>query len=244
MFTAEERDRLKNHVVEFARNDPRIVAGALVGSLTGDRADRWSDVDLTFAVKDDTPISELLDEWSAHLANDFEAIQLFDLLVDPIVYRVYLLPRGLQLDVSMSPASRFRATSERFQLLFGTADDSFESPSPPKDLLGWALMWARSARVYIERDRPWLAEHCVTSFRNYAMSYACQRRNLTASYGKGFDQLPPDLLESYEKMFVRSLDRNELLRAFEAGIAALLEDLKATGSLNGALEARIQELTE
>jgi predicted nucleotidyltransferase len=242
MFTREERDRVQEHVIELARRDPRIVTAALVGSLAGDGGDEWSDVDLTFAVAEDAPITEILDEWTTDLAERFEALHLIDLPVDPILYRVYLLPKCLQLDVSMAPASGFRATSERFKLVFGEADQTIKPAPPPGDLLGYTLLYARHARVNIERDRLWEAEHYATGFRNYALSLACAQRDLPARYGKGLEDLPREVLESFEPALVRSLDRDELSRALEAGIAALLEDLRRSGSLDPTLEARINEL--
>jgi predicted nucleotidyltransferase len=242
MFTLEERDRVREHVIELARSDDRIVTAALVGSLAGDGGDEWSDVDLTFGVADDASIPEILDEWTADLAKRFEAVHLIDLPVDPILYRVFLLPKCLQLDVSMTPASEFRSTSERFKLLFGDADQTIKAPAPPSDLLGYALLYARHARVNIERDKPWEAEHYATGFRNYSLSLACVHRGLPPLYGKALDDLPRDVLDSFEPALVRSLDRNELSRALKAGIAALLEELRRHGPLDPTLELRIDEL--
>lgn len=53
MFTVEQRDALRERVVRLGREDERVVAGAAVGSLAVDAGDRYSDVDLTFAVSDD-----------------------------------------------------------------------------------------------------------------------------------------------------------------------------------------------
>jgi predicted nucleotidyltransferase len=242
MFTLEERDRVKDHVIELARRDARIVTAALVGSLAGDGGDEWSDVDLTFAVVEDASIAEILDEWTADLVERFEAVHLIDLAADPILYRVFLLPKGLQLDISMTPASAFRATSERFKLLFGEADQSVKSSAPPSDLLGYALLYARHARVNIERGRLWEAEHYATGFRNYALSLACAERDLPPLYGKGLEELPRAVLDSFEPAIVRSLDRDELSRALEAGIAALLKELRRNGPLDPKLELRINEL--
>jgi len=43
MFTVEERDRVRNRLVEMSRKDPRLVAGALIGSTAAGGGDRWSD---------------------------------------------------------------------------------------------------------------------------------------------------------------------------------------------------------
>jgi len=50
VFNIEDRNRLRDWVVDMASSDPRVVAGALLGSLALDEGDRWSDLDIMFAV--------------------------------------------------------------------------------------------------------------------------------------------------------------------------------------------------
>jgi len=45
----------------MASNDPRVVAGAVLGSLAHDEGDRWSDLDLMFAVANDVPVTLVLE---------------------------------------------------------------------------------------------------------------------------------------------------------------------------------------
>ena len=58
MFSVAERERARARVLELAASDPRVVAGAVVGSLALSEGDRWSDLDLMFAVADDVPVTE------------------------------------------------------------------------------------------------------------------------------------------------------------------------------------------
>ena len=51
MFSVEDRERVQTCVLELAAADPRVVAGAVVGSLALSDGDRWSDRDRTFAVR-------------------------------------------------------------------------------------------------------------------------------------------------------------------------------------------------
>ena len=52
MFSVDDRDRVHDRVLEIAATDPRVVAAAVVGGLADGGGDRWSDLDLTFAVAD------------------------------------------------------------------------------------------------------------------------------------------------------------------------------------------------
>ncbi|MEA2506369.1 MAG: hypothetical protein QOH48_987 [Actinomycetota bacterium] len=225
MFTVEERDRLRQHVLERARGDARVVAGAEVGSLSLGGGDRWSDLDLTFGIRDGIDVTEILDEWTSDLSSRFDAVPLFDLVADPAVYRVFLLEDYLQLDVSMAPASKFRSTSPRFKLLFGVANEpEYLRPASRHDTLGWAMLWARHGRICIEREHWWQAEYCITHLRYHGMELASLRNELPAYYGKGFDRLPDEDGDAFREAIVRSLDRDDLSRALTAGVKGLLRE--------------------
>lgn len=244
MFTPAERDRVGDRVVAIARADDRVVAAAVVGSLANDGGDAYSDIDLTFAVRDDASIPDVLDDWTRRVTEDLGAVRLFDLVREPLRYRVFLLPDCLQLDVSFSPASGFRPTSERFRLLYGEAGDPLEGadPTPAAELLGWAAMYARDVRVSLERGQVWRAENSMSGLRHYALSFACATRGLPASYGKGHDQLPEDVLVSFEGALPSSVDPAELTRALTSGVGALRRECAAAPEVSSRLAEYLQDL--
>jgi hypothetical protein len=242
VFTVQERDHVRDHMLELARNDSRVVAGAEVGSLAFGAGDRWSDLDLTFGVADGLALTDVLDDWTRDLISRFDAVHLFDLVADPAIYRVFLLPDYLQLDVSVSPASQFHPTSPRFKLLFGEANEpNYRGPPSRGESLGWAVLWARHARVCIERNQWWQAKYAITHLRYHAMALACLRLDLPAYDGKGFDQLPADVRDAFEGAIVRSLARDELIRALNAGIEALLKECKVANDDDRILEREMAD---
>jgi hypothetical protein len=242
VFTVQERDHVRDHLLELARNDSRVVAGAEVGSLALGGGDRWSDLDLTFGIADGLALTDVLQDWTRDLISRFDAVHLFDLVAEPAIYRVFLFPDYLQLDVSVSPASQFRSSSPRFKLLFGEPNEpKYRGPPPRGEILGWAVLWARHARVCIERSQWWQAEYAITHLRYHAMDLACLRLNLPAYYGKGFDQLPADMCERIEEAIVRSLECNELIRAWNAGIDALIRECEIANDDERILE-RVREM--
>jgi hypothetical protein len=230
VFTVEERNRVRERVLELARADPRVVAGAEVGSLALGGGDRWSDLDLSFGISDGVEPAEVLDDWTTDLAEGFDAVVLFDLVADPAVYRVFLLPDYLQLDVSVAPASRFRATSPRFKLLFGNANEPEHISLPSRDYtLGWAVLWVRHARICIERQQWWQTEYCITQIRYLGMQLSCLRHDLPASFGRGLDHLPVEDRDAFEGAIVRSLDPDELLRALTVAKEGLSRECELGG---------------
>lgn len=79
MFSVSYRDHVRDHVLQLAASDSRVVAGAIVGSLALSEGDRWSDLDLTFAVADEFSMHDVLEEWTRGLVEEFDAAHLFDL---------------------------------------------------------------------------------------------------------------------------------------------------------------------
>lgn len=246
MFSVEERDRVRDRVLELASADPRVVAGAVVGSFAGAGGDRWSDLDLTFAVADGVPVDEVLAAWSHELAEEFDAVHLFDLPSRSTIYRVFLLAGCLQVDLSFTPASEFRAGGPTFRLLFGSVSEAARVPPPsqssPHHLFGLGVHHAVRARVCIERGRYWQAEYWIGGIREHALSLACSSRGLDWSHGRGFDDLPVEVLEPFGDALVRSLDREGLLRALRASVAGLLREAREVGDAAGKVEARLREL--
>jgi hypothetical protein len=227
----------------MAHADERIVAGAEIGALALDGGDRWSDLDLTFGVADGTALDAVLDDWSGNVLREFDAVHLFELPFQTSIYRVFLLPGNLQVDLSFTPANDFGSYGPKFTLLFGTAVERDPPPQPSAlHLFGLAVHHAVRARICIERDRPWQAEYWISALRDQALTLASRRHGLEVSYGRGFDQLPAETLALARAALVRSLEREELLRALRAAIDALLREADEVRDLASSLETQLREL--
>jgi hypothetical protein len=225
MFSVEYRDRVRASLIEQARADPEIVAAAVVGS-TATGGDRWSDLDLSFAVGDTTTVEQALTRWTALMRERFDADVLFDIAVGPTIYRVFLLPGALQVDLSFSPAAQFGPRTPRFRLLFGTAAEHPSPVVPPEgdEIFGYGVHYAIRAYICLERGQLWQAEYLLHGARDYALTFACHNRGLETRYGRGFDLLPADVRATYEAAFPRSLTEPELRRAVAAVTTVLLSE--------------------
>lgn len=244
MFSVEDRNRVRDRVLALASSDPRVVAGAVVGSLALHEGDRWSDLDLTFAVVDSVPILDVLNDWTRTIVDEFDAVTLFDLPAGASIYRVFMLPGCLQFDLSFTPAAAFGATGPKFRLLFGEAVEKPYTPMPsPHELFGYAVHHALRARFCIERGRVWQAEYWLSEVRAYALHLACLRRGLPARNGRGFDDLPADVHDAFRDALARSLDPDELLRALGVAIAGLLREADHVRETAAKVEPHLRELT-
>jgi hypothetical protein len=238
VFTVEQRDALREHVLRRAEEDERVLAGAAVGSLAVDGGDRFSDLDLSFGIADQVSIAEVLNDWTSRLSDECDAVHLVDLERDPTIYRVFLLPDALQFDLSLTPAAHFRPAGPRFRLLFGDTapeDPKIHGPSVAgkmfiptplveHDLFGWGVIYALHARACVERGRFWQAEHYVGAVRDHALSLACLRQGLPAVQARGYDDLSAETLARFDDAHVASLEPGALRLALAASVLALTRE--------------------
>ena len=237
MFTVEQRDAVRDRLVGLAEEDERVLAGAAVGSLALDEGDRFSDLDLTFAIADSVPVTDVFNDWKRTLVDDLGAVHLADLERGPTIYGVFLLPAGLQCDVSMTPVAQFRPAGPRFRLLFGetaagepqaatrAAGDLFIStPLVAEEIFGWGVIYALHARACIERGRVWQAEHYVGAVRDHALSLACLRQGVPAVQARGYDDLSAETLHRFEHAHVGATEPAALRAALVASVFALMRE--------------------
>ena len=224
MFEVAQRERVLARLIELAGADQRIATAAIVGSLADGSADEWSDIDLAMGVDESATVGELLAAWSDTMANEFDAVELLDLTTGDTTYRVFMLDDWLQVDLSFARESRFRKGSERFELLFGTPTTSYTPLRDVNEAFGWAVLYARTARASIDRGRWWSAEFCISALRDETLAMACSARGIRSGYGRGIDDLPRAVTDGFEDALVRSLAREELLRALDSTVARLIRE--------------------
>jgi hypothetical protein len=256
VFTAKQRDALRERVLRLAEDDDRVVAGAVVGSLAvHGGGDRFSDLDLTFGIADHVPVTEVLDDWTTTLAGELGAVTLADLERGLTAYRIFLLPGALQLDLSMTPAAQFRPYGPRLRLVFGevAADESraptspgslfIATPAAADDIFGWGVIYALHTRACIERGRFWQAGHYVGAVRDHALSLACLRHGVVAVQARGYDDLPAQTLAPFEGTLVGALEPGPLRVALAASARALIrEGTEARVSSAEIVAERLAEL--
>ncbi|MGW5555747.1 nucleotidyltransferase domain-containing protein [Micromonospora sp. NPDC003944] len=227
MFSTAERDLVRRRLLHLAKHDPAVVAAAITGSHATDDEDRWSDVDLAFAVSE--PLDAVMHRWTQHLYRDFAAAHHWDLPSGPVIYRVFLLPHGLEVDLAFSPEADFGPRGPSWRLVFGRSTPAQPvMPSGHDGIAGLAWHHALHARISIERGRYWQAEHWISALRTQTIALACQCLGHPISYAKGAHLLPATITAPLETTLVRSLDETELRRALSAAVAALSTELTRT----------------
>ena len=243
MFTVRERERVRDRIMQLSKSDSRLVTGVLIGSTAVGGGDRWSDLDLTFGLADNAVLDEVLADWTRILAREFGGVHLFDLPHLSTIYRVFLLPSNLQVDLSFTPGNRILGAGLKHEVIFGDAleRDKAQPPSPAH-AFGLGVVYLLHARACIARGRRWEAEYSISAARDQALLLACLHRGLKTSYGRGFDDLPPEVLGPFNKALVESLDKRALLEALNNTIDGLLLNTQDIRELASKLEPQLRTL--
>jgi predicted nucleotidyltransferase len=227
MFAVEERDRVRQRLLALAESDPAIVGAAITGSVATGAGDRWSDLDLSFAVDGD--LDTALERWTRRLYDDFAALHHWDLPSGTSIYRVFLLPDWLEVDIAFTLAEDFGPRGPSWRTVFGETTQIPHTPPPRHDsLAGMAWHHALHARVSIERRRWWQAEYWISAVRDRTIALACLRLGYPVHHAKGAHLLPEELTAPLTATLVRSLDEHELRRALRAATTALAAELETT----------------
>ena len=226
MFTEREREQLRSELVSIARSDSRIVGAAHIGSAAGGRLDRWSDIDLAFSLARDANLNDVVADWTNRFYRDYGAAAHHDLRYGKTLYRVFLLKSTLQVDLSFWQADEFAAIGPDFRLIFGESSNGRSLPAPAAaELVGMAWLYALHARSSILRNRFWQAEYMLSGMRDHVLALACIRHHLTPHQGRAIDDLPLNVRAPLTECLVRSLDPEELKRAFRSTVRALLNEI-------------------
>ncbi|WP_435119471.1 nucleotidyltransferase domain-containing protein [Amycolatopsis thermoflava] len=231
MFTPDSRSRLRDSLIASACSDDRISGAALTGSASVGREDQWSDIDLALAVAADR--DQVLADWTDRMYRDHGAVHHLDLGM----FRVFLLPDTLQVDIAFWPESEFGPTGPTFRTLFGKPNELPQvSPPAAEHVVGMAWLYALHARSSIARGRVWQAEYMISGARDEVLALACLRHGVRAVQGRGMDDLPAEVVAPFAGALVRSVDPAELRRAFGVVVELLIAE---AGRVDLSLAARL-----
>jgi len=243
-FTALYRESVREAIISKAKEDKRIVSAAAIGSYARGEVDRWSDIDLTFGVREAYPISEIIESWTDYIIREFSGSVLFDTHFGKTTYRVFVLPICLQLDLSFSRETEFGAIRKPFQLLFGKQYEKRTDikPQATTEIFGIMVHHLLRARICAERNRLWQGQFWISQARNYALKLACISRGLESDYGRGFDTLPNEILLPFRNSLVCKLTKGEILRALKEIIELLPIISEHVNQLSRNFGATLKEL--
>lgn len=152
------------------------------------------------------------------------------------IYRSFLLPSTLQVDLAFAPSTEFRPLGATFHVVFGAANElALFDPPKAVDIAARCLPAVHCARVCITNGDLWQAEHFLSTARDNALASACLRHDLPWHHGRGFDLLPTETKAVFEDTFPPELCTGELSRALDVLVRSLDGEEPSSGSCANSL---------
>lgn len=252
MPTDRERQDAIDQLVRLLSADGRIVAVVLVGSMAGDKTDRWSDIDLEVAVDGSADTAAVAADWVRRMYADFDVAHHFEVSFGATLVRGFLLKGVLEVDLSFETIDQL-SVWEPSRLLFDRAGAGAAAlarpaewkPQPPDYVGESGFTWhdVLHACAAVERGRPWQAVFYMQRIRNRALSLASERHGSYADFFDYVDDLPAEEREPLESSLVGSLERTDLIVAVESATRGYLAELRrGDPALAGRLEPPLLQM--
>jgi predicted nucleotidyltransferase len=245
MFTVEDREHIQAYLISLAESDERITAAALVGSSATGVQDALSDIDLALQIASTADIDTVIDHWTQLVRERVDIAHTLDVIAgNGVLYRVFLTRDSMQIDISFWSHDEFRATGDRFHLLFGTANEPASPPPLDADrIIGTAWLYALHVRSAIARSEPWHAQSLLDDMRDFVLTLACLRHAANAYQMRGVDSLPSTLLLQFIRARSATLEMHELQRSLTMHVELLMDEVSAVDAgLASSLAAPLQLL--
>ncbi len=245
MFSAEYRENVREQLIDIARNDAAITAAAVVGS-SASGGDRWSDLDLTFAVADGQSVQTVLARWTDHRSLRNSRQRCFSTsLFSRRSIASFSFPARCRSICRSRPAAEFGARGPRFQLIFGEAfERPFTLPPSPEQIFGQGVHHAVRAHIYIQRGKLYQAEYWLHEVRNEALALACSRLGLEVRHGGGFDKLPASVHDAFAGSLICGVSEAELRRALVIATSGLLNEAAHFPTIDTRIRPMLAEICQ
>ncbi|MGI8657792.1 MAG: hypothetical protein ACR2K4_03340 [Candidatus Limnocylindria bacterium] len=233
-FAESERSAALERLLDQLREDDRIEAVVLTGSLGVDRLDAWSDLDLTAVVRSEVDCAVVASDWTRRVYDEWPVAHHYENAYETTLVRGFLLSSGLVLDLAFAPLEDFsvwapvRVAFDRRDAVTRVAG-SPEAWVPTPDWPGEAgyawhdVLHACSAAV---RRRPWRSLYYLQRVRNRALALAAERNGLDADEFKQVDNLPSEATAALVPTLVPDLASPSLMAAIDAATKAFLAELR------------------
>ena len=239
MYTPEQRDEVRDGLLERAREDDRVTGAALTGSAALGNEDRWSDVDVFLGIAESADLDDVVADWTSAALRRRPAPSTTGTSGRARLSTGSSCSRAASRSTSRSLPSWTSAPDLRASSSPSGSPSRYRLPSrrrsPTCAGLGW--LGVLHANKAIERGRPWEAAYWIGSVRDQTLALACLRLGESPYYSRGVDRLPPDVTAPLAETFVRGLEPDELRRALRAARRCLLEEI---GRTDAELADRLQ----
>jgi len=227
MYRIEERESTLNKLVNYLSNINSVEAVVLVGSLAGDESDKYSDIDFSIIVNDES-VEMVYNEFCNKLDTNNDIFRYFKQIYgEKNCLAGIFLKNGLEIDVGFVTEDNFLKKCEsktipKYKVMYSRNDFSLnviqkETKDDYKELLKQANLdiWynLKNAIYGLKRNRLYRVVKELDDMRNQILEIIAVREGVEFRHFKEIDKLSDNIKNKLSETYFKEVSDRELKRS-------------------------------
>jgi len=227
MYSVEERENSLNRLVNYLSNINSVKAVVLVGSLAGNESDKYSDIDFSIIV-DDESVEMVYNDFCNKLDNNNDIFRYFrQIYGENNCLAGIFLKNGLEIDVGFVTEDNFLKKCEsktipKYKVMYSRNDFSLnviqkETKDDYKELLKQANLdiWynLKNAIYGLKRNRLYRVVKELDDMRNQILEIIAVREGVEFRHFKEIDKLSDNIKNKLSETYFKEVSDRELKRS-------------------------------
>ena len=250
MYSVEERENSLNRLVNYLSNINSVKAVVLVGSLAGNESDKYSDIDFSVIV-DDESVEMVYNEFCNKLETNNDIFRYFKQIYgEKNCLAGIFLKNGLEIDVGFATEENFLKKCEsnavpKYKVMYGRNDFSLNASSKETKEDYQALLkqanldiWynLKNAIYGLKRNRLFRVIKELDDIRNQLLEIIAVREGVEFSHFKEIDKLSDDIKNKLSQTYFKEVSDKELKRSLMSLLNLFISILHDDGMCEEAEE--------
>lgn len=253
MYSVEERENSLNRLVNYLSNINSVKAAVLVGSLAGNESDKYSDIDFSVIV-DDESVEMVYNEFCNKLETNNDIFRYFKQIYgEKNCLAGIFLKNGLEIDVGFATEENFLKKCEskavpKYKVMYGRNDFSLNASSKETKEDYQALLkqanldiWynLKNAIYGLKRNRLFRVIKELDDIRNQLLEIIAVREGVEFRHFKEIDKLSDDIKNKLSQTYFKEVSDKELKRSLMSLLDLFIDILNKDNMQEEATEYRI-----
>ncbi len=226
MYSVEERENSLNRLVNYLSNINSVKAVVLVGSLAGNESDKYSDIDFSIIV-DDESVEMVYNDFCNKLDNNDIFRYFRQIYGENNCLAGIFLKNGLEIDVGFATEENFLKKCEskevpKYKVMYCRNDFSLNARSKETKEDYQALLkqanldiWynLKNAIYGLKRNRLFRVVKELDDTRNQLLEIIAIREGVEFRHFKEIDKLSDDIKNKLSQTYFKEVSESELKRS-------------------------------
>lgn len=243
LFTCDDRERIKNELIELFSEFKEVISVILVGSASIGFTDEISDLDFCIVVENNSNIGNLIRVVNEKIKDKYPVMDLLE--VPQRGLSVCILYNFLEIDIGFTTIDNLTARRGRWMVVYDSTNKTDEvmrqsweinknnkGKTGPIDARAQYVSIAEDIWHYlfhaiagIKREKYWRVIGEMDIARNMLIELLGYKYSLETKRFRDVDEFPPEVKSILERTFAVNLNQKDLIKCLHALINAIYTEL-------------------